>query len=528
MQPEHLPAGKSDASREFIDELTGNYQVGELQATLGNDKDFLCSRVAYKLNLRGPSVTVQGACATSLVAICQASQSLLTYQCDMALAGGVSVTFPQHRGHVYQEGSMGSRDGHCRPFDADATGTVFGHGVGVVLIKRLEDALADGDRIDAVIRGFAVTNDGAAKVSYMAPGVDGQAAAISAAQAMAGINADAITYVEAHGTATPLGDPVEVTALTRAFRQSTGRNGFCALGSTKANIGHLDAAAGVSGLIKTVLAMKHKTIPPLANFRQPNPRIDFAITPFYVSSVATPWQPKGPRMAGVSAFGVGGVNAHLVLEEGPVCTSEISARPAQLLCVSARSKAALDASLGNLGRHLREHPELNLADASYTLQTGRHGFDHRASVVCSSVDDGARILTEPANRQIHRPTGILTRPQPVFLFTGQGAQFPGMGRALYQAEPVYRQQIDECAETLRPLLGLDLRTLLFPTDQDSDASAEGADGNATGAAGAVHHRTGNGQTMDGMGHRAEGYDGTQPWGICCGRCGRCDEPRRWP
>jgi amino acid adenylation domain-containing protein len=460
------------ASREFIDELTGNYQVGELQATLGNDKDFLCSRVAYKLNLRGPSVTVQGACATSLVAICQASQSLLTFQCDMALAGGVSVTFPQHRGHVYQEGSMGSRDGHCRPFDADATGTVFGHGVGVVLLKRLEDALADGDRIDAVISGFAVTNDGAAKVSYMAPGVDGQAAAISAAQAMAGINADAITYVEAHGTATPLGDPVEVTALTRAFRQSTGRNGFCALGSTKANIGHLDAAAGVSGLIKTVLAMKHKTIPPLANFRQPNPRIDFASTPFYVSNVAAPWQPNGPRMAGVSAFGVGGVNAHLVLEEGPVCTSEISVRPAQLLCVSARSKAALDAALGNLGRHLREHPELNLADASYTLQTGRHGFDHRASVVCSSVDDGACILAEPANRQIHRPAGILTRPQPVFLFTGQGAQFPGMGRALYQAEPVYRQQIDECAETLRPLLDLDLRTLLFPADQDSDASAE--------------------------------------------------------
>jgi amino acid adenylation domain-containing protein len=459
-------------SREFIDELTGNYQVGELQATLGNDKDFLCSRVAYKLNLRGPSVTVQGACATSLVAICQASQSLLTFQCDMALAGGVSVTFPQHRGHVYQEGSMGSRDGHCRPFDVDATGTVFGHGVGVVLLKRLEDALADGDRIDAVIRGFAVTNDGAAKVSYMAPGVDGQAAAISAAQAMAGISADAITYVEAHGTATPLGDPVEVAALTRAFRQSTGRNGYCALGSTKANIGHLDAAAGVSGLIKTVLAMKHKTIPPVANFRQPNPRIDFASTPFYVNCEAIPWQSNGPRMAGVSAFGVGGVNAHLVLEEGPVCTSKISARPVQLLCVSARSEAALEMALGNLGRHLREYPELNLADASYTLQTGRHGFDHRASVVCSSVDDGARILAEPANRQILRSTGILTRPQPVFLFTGQGAQFPGMGRALYQAEPVYRQQIDECAEVLRPLLDLDLRTLLFPADQDIDASAE--------------------------------------------------------
>ena len=460
------------ASREFIDELTGNYQVGELQATLGNDKDFLCTRVAYKLDLRGPSVTVQGACATSLVAICQASQSLLTYQCDMALAGGVSVTFPQHRGHVYQEGSMGSRDGHCRPFDADATGTVFGHGVGVVLLKRLEDALADGDRIDAVIRGFALTNDGAAKVSYMAPGVDGQSAAIAAAQAMAGVSADAITFVEAHGTATPLGDPVEVAALTRAFRQSTERNGFCALGSTKANIGHLDAAAGVSGLIKTVLAMKHKTIPPVANFRQPNPRIDFASTPFYVSGEAAPWQPEGPRMAGVSAFGVGGVNAHLVLEEGPVGATETSARPAQLLSVSARSAAALDAALGNLGRHLREHPELHLADVSYTLQAGRQCFDHRATVVCSSVDEGVRILSEPTSRQIFKSASILAHPQPVFLFTGQGAQFPGMGGALYQAEPVYRKQIDECAEILRPLLDLDLRALLFPADQDSDANAE--------------------------------------------------------
>jgi amino acid adenylation domain-containing protein len=461
-----------NASREFIDELTGNYQVGELQATLGNDKDFLCSRVAYKLNLRGPCMTVQGACATSLVAICQASQNLLTYQCDMALAGGVSVTFPQHRGHVFQEGSMGSRDGHCRPFDADATGTVFGHGVGVVLLKRLEDAVADGDRIDAVIRGFAVTNDGAAKVSYMAPGVDGQASAIAAAHAMAGISADAITYIEAHGTATPLGDPVEIAALTRAFRQTTQRNGFCALGSTKANIGHLDAAAGVSGLIKTVLAMRHRTIPPVANFRQPNPHIDFASTPFHVSGTASPWQPDGPRMAGVSAFGVGGVNAHLVLEEGPQSSPEASARPAQLLCVSARSEAALDVALGNLGRHLREHPESNLADVSYTLETGRHSFDHRASFVCSSVKEAALTLAEPAKQRIQRSAGILAKPQPVFLFTGQGAQFPGMGRALYQSEPVYRKQIDECAEILRPLLNLDLRTILFPKDADVATSAE--------------------------------------------------------
>ncbi len=460
------------ATREFIDELTGNYQVGELQTTLGNDKDFLCSRVAYKLNLRGPCMTVQGACATSLVAICQACQNLLTYQCDMALAGGVSVTFPQHRGHVFQEGSMGSRDGHCRPFDADATGTVFGHGVGVVLLKRLEDALNDGDRIDAVIRGFAVSNDGAAKVSYMAPGVDGQAAAIAAAHAMAGISADAITFVEAHGTATPLGDPVEVAALTRAFRQTTQQNGFCALGSTKANIGHLDAAAGVSGLIKTVLAMRHKTIPPVANFRRPNPRIDFANTPFLVSGEASPWKSDGPRMAGVSAFGVGGVNAHVVLEEGPHVSLEPSVRPTQLLTVSARSETAIDAALGNLGRYLQEHPKSNLADVSYTLQTGRHGFDYRASVVCSSVDEAARTLADPANRRIQRSASVLARPQPIFLFTGQGAQYPGMGRALYETEAVYRKEIDECAEILRPLLDLDLRNILFPAGADSNACAE--------------------------------------------------------
>ena len=460
------------ANREFLDELTGTYQVGEFQTLLGNDKDFLCTRAAYKLNLRGPCFSVQAACATSLVAICQAAQSLLTYQCDMALAGGVSVTFPQHRGYVYQEGSMGSRDGSCRPFDADATGTVFGHGVGVVLLKRLEDAVADGDRIDAVIRGFAVNNDGAAKVGYMAPGVDGQAAVIAAAQAMAGISADSVTYIEAHGTGTPLGDPVEVAGLTAAFRAGTQRNGYCALGSTKANIGHMDAAAGVGGVIKTVLAMRHRTLPPMANFSQPNPRIDFESTPFYVSGEASPWQPDGPRIAGVSAFGVGGVNSHVVLEEAPQAALEPSARAAHLLCVSARSEAALEAALTNLGQHLREYPEANLADVSYTLQTGRHGFDYRASVACSGLNEAAQILSEPGNRQIHKSSVIPGRSQAVFLFPGQGAQFPGMGQTLYQTEPVYRKQIDECAEILRPLLGLDLRTLLFPSDADAEKTAE--------------------------------------------------------
>ncbi len=458
--------------REFLDELTGNYQVGEFQTTFGNDKDFLCTRVAYKLNLRGPCMTVQAACATSLVAISQACQSLLTYQCDMALAGGVSVTFPQHRGYTYQEGSMGSRDGRCRPFDAEATGTVFGHGVGVVLLKRLEDAVADGDRIDAVIRGFAVNNDGAAKVGYMAPGVDGQAAVIAAAQAMAGIRADQVSYIEAHGTATPLGDPVEIAGLTRAFRETTDRNGFCALGSTKANIGHLDAAAGVSGLIKTVLALKNKTIPPVANFREPNPRIDFGSTPFFVSGELMPWQPDGPRIAGVSAFGVGGVNAHLVMEEAPVISPVASARKAQLLCVSAKTETALQMALTNLAAHLEQNPEENCADLAFTLQTGRRGFEHRATLVVSSPEEAARELAEPGSKRVHKFSSVAGKPEAVFLFTGQGSQFPGMGRGLYEAERAFKAQIDEGAEILRPVLGLDLRALLYPAADALESSAE--------------------------------------------------------
>lgn len=456
--------------REFLDELTGNYQVGEFQAALGNDKDFLCTRVAYKLNLRGPCISVQAACATSLVAISQACQSLLTYQCDMALAGGVSITFPQHRGYVYQEGSMGSRDGHCRPFDADATGTVFGHGAGAVLLKRVEDAQNDGDRIDAVIRGFAVNNDGGAKVGFMAPGVDGQTAVIAAAQAMANVSADEITYVEAHGTATPLGDPIEVAALTRAFGGSTQRKGYCALGSTKGNIGHLDAAAGVSGLIKTVLSMRHGIIPPVAHFRSPNPHIDFAGTPFFVNAEAMPWKSEGPRIAGVSAFGVGGVNAHIVLEEGPEAARKESEKAAHLFCISARSDSALEKARLALVESLQQNPSINVADVAFTLQTGRRVFDHRSAFVARSAEEAIRVLTEKRASGATRAAGILAHPRPVFLFTGQGAQFPGMGRTLYQEEKAYRDEVDECAEILRPFLNLDLSKVLFPSTSEADAN----------------------------------------------------------
>jgi amino acid adenylation domain-containing protein len=457
--------------RAFIDEVTGNYQVGEFRSFMGNDKDFLTTRVAYKLNLRGPVISVASACATSLVAIAQASQSLLNYQCDMALAGGVSVTFPQRRGHMYSEGSIGSKDGFCRPFDASATGTVFSHGAGAVLLKRLEDALADRDHITAVIRGFGVNNDGSMKAGYMAPGVDGQSGVIAAAQAMGGVDARSITYVEAHGTATPLGDPIEVAALTKAFRLSTEASGFCAIGTAKANVGHLDAAAGVTGVIKTALSLSKATLPPLAKFETPNPNIDFESSPFYVNRELTAWRSDGPRRAGVSAFGVGGVNAHVVLEEAPARTSSTpSLRSAQLLCVSARSQSALKVAVENLAQHIKKHPDVPLENVAYTLAVGRKAFDHRAAFVCTGGEDAITKLSS-ANSQSGR-VAPAKRPEVAFLFPGQGSQFAGMGSSLYESEPLYRREVDECAEILRPLLGLDLRDVLFPADVSSLEAAE--------------------------------------------------------
>jgi amino acid adenylation domain-containing protein len=457
--------------RAFIDEVTGNYQVGEFRSFMGNDKDFLTTRVAYKLNLRGPVISVASACATSLVAACQASQSLLNYQCDMALAGGVSITFPQRRGHVFSEGSIGSKDGLCKPFDADASGTVFSHGAGAVLLKRLADAIADGDHITAVIRGFGVNNDGSMKAGYMAPGVDGQSGVIAAAQAMAGINPRSISYIEAHGTATPLGDPIEVAALTKAFRMGTEDSGFCAIGTAKANVGHLDAAAGVAGLIKTAISLNRATLPPLAQFKTPNPNINFESSPFYVNREANPWQSNGPRRAGVSAFGVGGVNAHVVLEEAPVVSPVVSSsRPVQLLCVSARSQTALQAARENLAQAIQSNSGLPLDDVAYTLSLGRKAFDHRAAFACSGAGDAVAKLRS-ASGQTNAATPA-KRPDVVFLFPGQGSQFAGMGASLYATEPLYRQQVDECAEILKPFMGQDIREVLFPADVTAPEAAE--------------------------------------------------------
>ena len=433
------------------------------QFLLGNGNDFLSTRVSYKLNLTGPSITVQTACSTSLVAVHLACQSLLSGECDMALAGGVSIQVPHKKGYLYQEGMIMSPDGHCRTFDAKAKGTLGGNGLGIVVLKRLEDAIADGDYIYAQIKGSAINNDGSSKVGYTAPSVEGQAAVISEAQSIAGIDPETITYIEAHGTATPLGDPIEIAALTKVFRGTTEKKGFCAIGSLKTNMGHLDAAAGVGGLIKTVLALKHKKLPPSLNFETPNPTIDFANSPFYVNTTLSEWNTNGtPRRAGVSSFGIGGTNAHVVLEEAPTLEPSSTSRPWQLLILSAKTNSALEIATTNLAAHLKQHPDMNLADVAYTLQVGRTAFEYRQMLVCQDIDDALKALSAPETQPVFTHYQELTQRPVVFMFSGQGSQYVNMAQELYQTEPTFRAQIDSCSELLIPHLEVDLRQLLYP------------------------------------------------------------------
>jgi len=445
-------------------------RVGDFQAGYSNLMDHLATRVSYKLDLVGPSFAIQSACSTSLVAAHVACQQLLTGACDIAIAGGVSLTLPIEWGYRYEDGMIRSPDGHCRAFDADAQGCLKGDGAGAVVLKRLVDALADGDRIEAVILGSAVNNDGSRKVGYTAPGLEGQARVIDAAHAVAGIPPDTIGYVEAHGTGTPVGDPIEIAALTKVFRRTTQRRQFCGIGSIKTNFGHLDAAAGVAGLIKTILALRQRTLPPSLHFRRPNPNIDLASSPFFVVDHAREWEAaQAPRRAAVSSFGIGGTNAHIVLEEAPPDRAAVGSAASQIVALSARSQQSLDEATERLADHLARDRDVSIADVAYTLQVGRHAFSHRRAIVCATCDDAVAKLRQ-AQASIDGTVGT-DPPSPVFLFPGQGAQYVGMAHALYESEPAFGKHVDRCADLLQPLLGLDIRRVLYPPSSDDRASA---------------------------------------------------------
>ncbi|MCH2094784.1 MAG: SDR family NAD(P)-dependent oxidoreductase [Rhodobacteraceae bacterium] len=429
----------------------------------GNDKDFMTTRLSHVLDLQGPSINLQTACSTSLVATHYAVQSLLNGECDMALAGGVTIELPHNRGYLYKENEILSPDGACHAFDHRAQGTVFGSGAGVVVLRRLADAVADGDHIWSVIKGSAVNNDGSAKAGYLAPSVTGQAEAIAEAQAVAGVSAETIDYVECHGTGTYLGDPIEVAALTQAFRETTTQRDYCRIGSVKTNIGHLDTAAGVASLIKTSLGLHHRQIPPSLGYEQPNPAIDFKASPFRVNSGLTDWvSHKGPRRAGVNSLGVGGTNAHVVLEEAPMRdASEDSDWPFHILTISGRSKAAVDDNAQALAEHLRAHPEQPLADVAWTLQKGRRAFEKRRVIVAETHEDAARLLENTNPRRVHSHTA-LADPDIVFMFPGGGAQYAGMARDLYETEPVFADWMDRGLAILQRKIDYDIRALWLP------------------------------------------------------------------
>ena len=468
----------SNLSTYFHNNLRSNYDLinslsTQMQIFVGNDKDYVPTRVSYKLNLKGPSINVNTACSTSLVAVHLACRGLLNYECDLALAGGITITVPHKVGYLYQKEGIASPDGHCRAFDAQARGTIMGSGVGIVVLKRLKDALADGDCIYAAIKGSAINNDGSGKVGFTAPSVVGQAKVVAEAQVIAGVEPETLTYLETHGTGTALGDPIEISALKKVFDASTQKKGFCAIGSVKTNVGHLNSASGVTGLIKTVLALKHKQIPPSLHFEQPNREIDFDNSPFYVNTKLCEWKTNGiPRRAGVSSFGFGGTNAHVVLEEAPTPPPSGKSHPWQLLLLSAKTPSALETATANLAAHLKQHPHLNLADVAYTLQVGRRAFDHRRILVCQDSHRAVTILEDPQPQTVfthyqqpcHRPV--------VFMFSGQGAQYVNMARELYEVESVFREGVDICCEILKPLLGLELRRVLYPTPEGTAEAGE--------------------------------------------------------
>jgi len=470
----YLGIGESQYLFEHLLPQSALLESMRLSAMHGNRPDYAATRLSYRLNLSGPSVNVATACSTSLVAVHEACRSLLDGECEMALAGGASIAQLGPRGYLHQEGFITSADGHCRTFDKDAAGTRGGSGAGLVLLKRLDDALADGDTIHAVIKGSAINNDGADKVGYTAPSVLGQTRVIARAHAVAGVSARSIGYVETHGTGTSLGDPIEVRALVRSFGDAPVQS--CALGAVKPNIGHLDSAAGVAGLIKAVKVLSERQIPPTINFREPNPQIDFANSPFYVPTELTDWPSDGaPRRAGVSSFGIGGTNAHVVLEEAPPAEAGRTHRNRHLLVLSAKTPTALARLSSRMAEWLTAHGDEALADVAYTLQVGRAAHGHRLAVVADSPAEAARALTEEGGPRVLASDGdVGDLASVVFMFTGQGAQYPGMGAGLYRSEPLFRETVDACAELLMPVLGLDLRGVMFAEGDDDAPQARRA------------------------------------------------------
>jgi acyl transferase domain-containing protein len=463
----------------FMDRgLSRQFAQNYIPTLIDSDKDFLSTRISYKLNLKGPSLTIQTACSTSMVAVHLARQSLLNDESDIALAGAISVRVPHRAGYFCDGGGVVSPDGHVRAFDAKANGTVFGSGGGILVLKRLADAIAEGDNIHAVIKGSAVNNDGSEKAGYTTPSVNGQADVVVEALANAGVEADSITYLEAHGSGTPVGDPVEIRALTKAFRTFTQRSEYCAIGSVKSNVGHLDAAAAVAGMIKTILALKHRTLPPSLHFSQANPEIDFKRTPFYVNTQLRKWTSDGPRRAGVMSTGMGGTNAHIVFEEAPQSGQGSRVDPSHLLILSARSAAALDHSTQRLRDFLQRNDSINMNDVAHTLRVGRRVFPHRRYLVCSSREDAMGALAEENSKRVLSGVKDESAERPVvFMFPGIGDHYVGMGHGLYESWDVFRQEVDRCAQILEPYLGTDIRKMIYPDGQGwkSEGSSKGID-----------------------------------------------------
>jgi len=467
----------SGASLYWMDNLRTNPQLIEdmgefLVRHTGNDMNFLATRLSYELDLRGPSINVQTACSSALVSVHMAAQSLLSGECDMAIAGGSTVLLPQNRGYIYRDGEILSPDGHCRPFDAKSAGTVFGSGAGAVVLRRLADAVDDGDTIYGVVRGTAINNDGAQKVGFLAPGVEGQASAVAEALVISDTQASEVSYIETHGTGTPVGDPIEFEALNQVYRKETDKRNYCRIGSVKSNIGHLGEAAGAASIIKVVLALQNKQIPASLNFESPNKQLDMKDSPFLINDRLHDWDVEGPLVAGVTALGAGGTNAHVIIEEAPeVEGGDPTQHNQQLITLSAKTESALVLAARNLSEALKAEPELDLADVAYTLQVGRRDYKHRSVIACRDTNDLIAELDAPESKRRVSEKCTDSEPSLVFMLPGGGAQYSGMGQELYETESVYRKVFDDCIDCLEPTIGAKVKALVFsPQAQQQEAT----------------------------------------------------------